>query len=113
MRTHYDQLATHFDDKISQLWSDLDSTVLVVSDVPSARVGGVLWDQFQLLQSADVDKVLQVYSLGFPPGFRFVLLKAQVDTLARSAFYQLHLLQQLWPFLGGESLTTVVHALVP
>lgn len=41
-----------------------------------------------------------------------LLLDKQVGAVARSAFYQLWLVRQLWPLLGPRDLTTVTHTLV-
>ena len=57
---HCDEFAIHFEGKITQFRSGLDSTVTAqsedVSSVPC--LGQILMDQFQLLRPEDVDRVL-------------------------------------------------------
>ena len=55
-----DEFAIHFEGKITQIRSELDSTVTAkledVSSVPC--LGQILMDEFQLLRPEDVDRVL-------------------------------------------------------
>ncbi|KAF7243701.1 Pleckstrin-likey domain-containing family M member 3 [Varanus komodoensis] len=71
-----DDFAQHFREKIAQIHCDLDSTVdlIPVREVSRAPSGPSLLDEFQLLWSDDVDKML-----GMETVIRPILKKASLD----------------------------------